>query len=116
MLKLKNGPVEGSYACKRAPSYLRAVVDARGTRDVLDLPNDEPRPDERVYIYRRIGEAGQVHLNMGRSGGTGFYALAEYEWIPGTDGEAVRRIEDWRAWCVIETNTQREEPVGGKPE
>lgn len=107
MIKLKGGPAAGSYAVTRAPLWLRGVVDSgTGKRDVLDQLDDEPSETETVSVYKRVGEAGHVHLNFGagKKGGrrTGFYALADYEWLPDADGETVRTTTEWRAWCAIE--------------
>ena len=98
MINLHGGPAEGSYAVKRAPLYLRAVVAHDGYTDVLDQLTDQPRLRERVSVYRRVGEAGTVHVRMsGR--GSGFYAMAEYEHMPEVDGEALRDNAAWREWC-----------------
>lgn len=100
MLTLNNGPARGSYAVKRAPIYLRAVVNINGKADVLDQLEDTPKPREKVYVYHLVTEVGRVHLNMGsrRGSGTGFYVLAGYEWVDDVDGEALRDMEAWRAW------------------
>lgn len=100
MLRLLDGPCEGTYACKRAPLYLRAVRHERtGDRDVLDLLDDVPLDSEAIHVYRRVGEAGAVHLNRGRHG-SGFYALGDYAHLPGVDGEAMRGAAAWREWCA----------------
>lgn len=99
MMTLCDGPAQGVYAVKRAPLYLRAVVDGEA-KDVLDQPDDAPRDGEAVYVYRRMGRAGRVHVNLGRRRGTGFYAIADYEYLPGVDGEALRDNERWQAWVT----------------
>lgn len=98
-LTLKGGPVEGHYMCQRAPYWLRAVVAADGKRDVLDQLEDEPAADETIYVYRRVGQAGHVHLNMADRRKSGFYALAEYEFREDVDGELLRDTNDWREWA-----------------
>ena len=85
MLKLKDGPVAGTYMCKRAPFWLRAVVDANGKKDVLDQLDDEPAATEKVYVYRCVSEVGHVHINAKR--GRGFYAMADYEYLADVDGD-----------------------------
>jgi len=47
MMKLLDGPAAGTYMCKRAPLYLRAVVNDKGGTDVLDMPSE-------VTIPRRL--------------------------------------------------------------
>ena len=108
MITLRDGPVAGKYMVKVAPQFLRAVITVGGNdKDVLDQPGDEPHSYERIHIYRRIGEAGFVHLNMGgrnnyatRDGyATGFYAHAEYEHMPNVDGERFRETVTWQRWA-----------------
>lgn len=110
MLTLRGGPVEGTYAAKRAPVYLRGVVDAEGERDVLDLLEDTPRAQEQVYVYRRVGEAGHVHLRMSGAArrASGFYALADYEYLPDVDGEQVRERDAWHAWVHAQPEEAQE--------
>lgn len=107
MLRLKDGPAKGTYIVKRAPKYLRAVVNEKGGTDVLDQLTDTPMENERVHIYQRIGEAHSVHVSMANRRHSGFYMSAEYVHIPDVDGETVRDTAEWRAWCAIEGNTRR---------
>lgn len=106
MMTLRDGPAKGAYMVKRAPLYLRGVTSPQGESDVLDMLDDEARADEKVSVYRRVTDVGQVHLNFG--GGkktgrrTGFYVLAEYEWLPDVDGEQVREVALWREWCELQ--------------
>lgn len=106
-MTLKGGPAAGTYMARRAPHWLRAVVSDGGAKDVLDQLDDTPTEGERVYVYERIGEAGHVHINTGRKKGTGFYALATYEYLSDVDGETLRETREWQAWCAIETNSAR---------
>lgn len=107
MISLLDGPAQGHYMARRAPLYLRAVVDeARpgltgGPKgDVLDQLDDTPTPTEKVYVYQRIGAVQQVHLNFGgRNPATGFYPNAQYTHLPNVDGEALRDNNVWRTWC-----------------
>ena len=100
MMQLIDGPAMGTYMVRRAPDYLRAVVDKRGRTDVLDLPADRPTDSEVVHVYRRIGEASQIHLSMANRRQSGFYVRAEYEWMPDVPGERLRENTAWRAWCA----------------
>ena len=101
-MTLLDGPAKGSYLVKRAPLFLRAVVNSAGKGDVLDQIDDTPAADETISVYRRVGEAGHVHLNMRDRRRTGFYALASYEWLADVDGETVRETREWHAWCSLE--------------
>jgi hypothetical protein len=101
MLTLKDGPVAGTYLVKRAPLFLRAVIDARtNEKDVLDQLEDTPKESEDVFVYERQGEAGVVHLLMSPRSKSGWYALAEYKLRDEIDGRLVRSNESWRAWVV----------------
>ena len=64
MMKLVDGPAKGTYMCKRAPLYLRAVVNDKGGTDALDMPSDTPTELEAIHVYRRIGGHSMVHLKM----------------------------------------------------
>lgn len=108
MLRLNGGPAEGTYMCQRAPRWLRAVVDADGRCDVLDQLTDKPMSTERVHVYQRVGDAHTVHLSMADRRKSGFYAAAEYEYVPEVDGETVRDTDEWHAFCAIEGNTSRQ--------
>lgn len=56
MVRLFDGPVEGTYRVKRAPLFLRAVVDdGTGRTDVLDQLDEAPRPTERESVYKMQG-------------------------------------------------------------
>lgn len=98
MMKLVDGPAKGTYMCKRAPLYLRAVVNDKGGTDALDMPSDTPTDLETIHVYRRIGGHSIVHLNMADRRMSGFYARADYEWMPDVDGEYVRETTTWQRW------------------
>lgn len=105
MLSLKDGPCQGTYMCKRAPVFLRAVKDEKGAIDCLDQVEDTPTESEKVYVYQRISEPATVHLNFGGGKG-GWYDLADYKFLPDVDGETLRKNETWQAWA---TRAQEEE-------
>lgn len=98
MMILVDGPAKGTYMCKRAPLYLRAVVNDKGGTDALDMPSDAPTDLEAIHVYRRIGGHSMVHLNMADRRMSGFYVRAEYEWLPDVDGEYVRETVTWQRW------------------
>lgn len=99
MITLQGGPAQGTYMVKGAPILLRATLDANDKGDVLDQLDDIALPTERVFVYERIGKASAVHINMGRKG-SGFYAVAQYKYLPDIDGEALRDNEAWRTWAL----------------
>jgi len=102
MITLEAGPAEGSYAVKRAPLFLRAVMDKNtGKKDVLDQLEDIPNSNEDIHVYYRIGEARVVHLNMGRNRDTGFYAWGRYRYLEEANGKELRTTAAWRRWCYL---------------
>jgi len=105
MLNLLDGPVKGIYYCKRAPVFLRAVIDANGDKDCLDQINDEPKPTEKVYIYKLQGEPGQIHLYGTKI--RGFYAMGDYEHLPDVDGEKLRDNHLWQEWAISQFGVAR---------
>lgn len=86
---------------QRAPIFLRLVVDATGTVDALDQPDDSPKPDEKIYTFVRVGDFGTVHVDRtveGRRVGE-WYKSAEYtchsEQPP---DEVMRDTGRWQEW------------------
>jgi hypothetical protein len=101
MITLFGGPAAGTYVVKRAPIYLRAVVDSvSGEKDVLNELEDEPSANETVSVYKREGEASTVHLLMSPRKLSGFYALAKYKHLTDVDGESLRETVVWQAWVA----------------
>jgi len=98
MLILNDGPCAGTYMCKRAPDYLRAVINGKGEKDVLDLPGDTPEPDEEIYIYRLVEGPGWIHLKRGGKKGSGYFATGSYKYIPGIDTGDLRDNIKWIEW------------------
>ncbi len=106
MIKLVDGPAEGAYAVKRAPLYLRAILNTNtGEKDVLDQLDDRPDDFEEMWVYKLEGEAGRVHLNFGSGRGgqrTGFYATGDYHHVPDAPTAELRDTEAWRRWCAAQ--------------
>ena len=56
---LGDGPARGAafltdaYASWPPPEEIRVVTGGRKGPELLDLPGDEPRPGERLHVYRR---------------------------------------------------------------
>jgi len=105
MTKFQDGPANGVVLLlRRSPLFLR-VVHAEGSEawDALDRTEDILKRNESVYVYKRIGQACRVHLNLGRKGGSGYYALVDYAWAePQPDEGTMRDTEAWRAWAPAE--------------
>jgi hypothetical protein len=91
MLRFDGGPAAGhALACRRAPIYLRVVVDETdGHVDALDLLDDTPGPSEQVHVYRRTRQGLPTFAcSRGRGGGCSEIADADY---------GHRQILLWRA-------------------
>lgn len=99
MLELIDGPCKDTFMVKAAPLYLRAVITARGKKDVLDQVHDEPEPTESIHVYKREGAASTIHIK-GTKGVTGFWAMAQYKHLPDVDGSTMRDSGNWRLWVV----------------
>jgi hypothetical protein len=86
---------------RRAPDYLRIVVDADGGVDALDQLVDTPQDGELVHVYRRRGGVDAAHLcyRGKQKHRSGYYAIAEYEYLADVDGEQLRDTDAWRAWA-----------------
>ena len=103
-VELVDGPAAGRYSARRAPWFLRAVVDrTNGTRDLLDQLDDRPVPGEAVHVYE--AEPGSLwdpdmirrvqHVIICPPPG----ARGVYRHRPDVDGETLRETSAWRAWC-----------------
>ena len=100
-MKLIDGPAAETFMVKRAPLFLRAVVDSqRGEKDVLDRLDDTPKATEKVFVYRLEGEAGWIHIYCSPRSKSGYYATGEYKFMPEVDGESVRTNEAWQTWVA----------------
>jgi hypothetical protein len=99
MLDLIDGPCKGTYMCKRAPIFLRAVKDKDGNTDVLDLREDTPRENETIYVYRLQGDPYVIHINLGGGRG-GWYAGGGYQHLPEVNGELLRDNVAWQKWAT----------------
>lgn len=118
MITFKDGPAAGkTLAVRSAPILLRAVRAPDGTWDALDQPNDQPRPDEFIAVYRRDGEVTTAHINRGRAG-SGWYALADYVLHDRQPDDATASDgAKWRAWAAsqIEAPTLLPAEPGSRP-
>lgn len=99
MTTFEDGPAKGqNLALKRSPMFLRVVTDCAGKWDALDQPDDSPRREEMVFVYRLSGEPGWCHINRGRRG-SGFYPIAIYHYVKPQPDQGVRELADWIKWC-----------------
>lgn len=104
MLDLVDGPAKGAYSVKRAPIFLRAVVDSvSGDTDVLNEVEDLPHLTEKVFVYKQTGEAPMTaHLLMSPRSKSGFYTFIKYKHIGSIDGETMRDNEAWKKYVAAQ--------------
>jgi hypothetical protein len=78
MTTFLDGPAKGQcLSLRRSPELLR-VVELNGKWDALDQPEDEPKPGEKVHIYRLVEHLGSAMLCR-RGGGGGLCQIAKYK-------------------------------------
>ena len=106
MTTFQDGPAKGrTLMLKRAPIFLRVVVDARGKWDALDQVDDEPAADEKLYAYQLAENPGHCHINAGRGRG-GFYPMARYCLISPQPAESeMRTTLAWIKWVEDHKHT-----------
>lgn len=103
--KFLDGPAAGvELSLGRTPVMLRVVQNRAGVWDALDQLNDEPKPQEKIYVYRVVPgtQSGMVHVQYSTGRGR------RGQWMQGADytalleqpaDEDVRTNDRWRAWC-----------------
>lgn len=107
-----DGPARGeTLMLARAPDFLRVVFSRARGWNGLDEPTDEPRADEDVYAYRRVGAAtrGMVDYvdRKGRRRGE-CVAVAKYLLVENQpDGVTLRSTVEWQAWCIAQKRAAR---------
>lgn len=114
MIKFLDGPAAGvTLLLHRAPLFLRAVRDAQGDWDALDQPDDTPKPEETVVVYRRKGDSFTVHMDRrvkGRRVGE-WYSGGEYELAKDQPPDEVLRDNGaWQKWTTVNFKPQGQTP------
>ena len=88
---------------RRAPLFLRVVMDAGGAIDALDQLTDEPRETEAIHVYRKVPGSVSRVIACTRGRGCREFVSADYrlhETQP-TDYQA-RDQTRWAEWCAGE--------------
>lgn len=109
MMTFLDGPAAGvanGLCLRRAPRFLRVVVDNQGKWDALDQIHDLPRSNETVYVYRLVSNDGTIHLNQrdknGRPNG-GMFVLATYRFVEEQPEAAIVRDNSlWQQWATAQ--------------
>lgn len=105
MVKIIDGPAAGArMLLKRAPKYLRIVIDQENKVDALDQKDDEPSANERVYAYIMIEGTYFSGFVCGSTIASGFFVSAEYSICKEQpDDSTLRNLSKWEKW-VEDTN------------
>lgn len=108
MITFADGPAKGAaLELRRAPLFLRVVQSADGI-DALDQLDDVARPEERIFVYVRTGQASRVHVCRSPRRLSGWFFSAEYRLHQTQPDDAILRDFDrWSSW-VLETAAELE--------
>lgn len=100
MISFLDGPAHGeSLNLRRAPVMLR-VVHGHGW-DALDMPDDEPRSNESVWVYVQVGTPMVGHIRASRKELRGAFASATYRLLPVQPSPFYLSNEQWGLWCEV---------------
>ena len=100
MIEFKGGPAhDATLSLRRIPILLRVVVDADSVVDALDQLYDQPRPGERVFVYKRVSHSS-YHLKSSCRSLTGWHWSAVYHFVDmPIEVATVRSTDAWRRWA-----------------
>ena len=105
MTRFEQGPAHGKFvSIKRLPMFLRVTIDAAGKVDALDQLDDEPRADEKLFVYRMIPGSESHCFVDGRDPKTGKRwgrqeSGARYRFVESQpDDETLRDKAKWGDW------------------
>lgn len=103
MIKFADGPAEGvTLMLRRAPFFLRVVQNPKDEWDALDQLDDAPLPSDRIVVYAKVKDGGNVHvLVRGKNRkACGWYAVADYAvWHLQPGDKTLRDKALWQSWC-----------------
>lgn len=116
MIRLADGPAgDVELSLRRAPRFLRIVIDPKGRIDALDMLDDVARPDETIHVYQ--GELDTLRAlpddifvcvsgpdGLRQAGG----AEGVYRHRADVDGETLRDTAAWREWASAEGDRERD--------
>lgn len=119
MIRFLDGPADGTeLSLRRAPRFLRVVVDAKGRIDALDLLDDVAGAGETVHVYQGdvdtlMALPDDIFVCTSGPGGLRQAGGAEgvYRHRGDVEGEPLRDTATWRSWVTEEVERQ-ESAVG----
>lgn len=99
MTMFTDGPARDSVlSLQRSPVFLRVVVAPDGEVDALDLLDDMPKTEEKVFAYRRQGALTLAFVDGSKFRGR--VSMANYRLVPEQPDERILRDQLlWREWC-----------------
>ena len=109
-MRFLDGPAQGTILdLRRAPLYLRVVINDAGVVDALDQTDDTPTATETIHVYPREGQAVTGFLDYrdrhgrrcGRPFATGDYRLHNVQ----PDDATARDTHAWREWASAQRRT-----------
>lgn len=103
-----DGPAAGKrLELRRAPYYLRVVINRAGEVDALDQLDDEPKPDEAIHVYYESTNLGSG-IACSRGKGCRPFNVNEYRLnAEQPTDEQARDFEKWEAWAGEQFEKQR---------
>lgn len=104
MTTFLDGPAGGvELGLRRAPIMLRVTRGRNGNWDALDQPDDEPRRNERIFVYHLVGQTTSVHICARGKGGKalrGTWTSGVYRHLTEhVADEHLRTTAAWAKWC-----------------
>lgn len=103
MTEFLDGPAAGvKLMLRRAPTCLRVVRAPKGWDALASVSSGTvAEPGEWIYVYRRVGQAGMMHINARPRGKSGTFAIAQYRHVPDAPQHpALRDNQAWRTWTL----------------
>lgn len=105
MSKFIDGPAAGvTLELRRAPVFLRVVIDPAGKVDALDQLDDTPAANEKIFVYRidpkTLFRAHVCRRSKGQR--SGWIESGDYRLHPSQPGDAVRETAAWQEWTTSE--------------
>lgn len=101
-----DGPAHGiTLTFPHAPVYIRAVLNAKGDWDVLNLPTDEPAEDETLHAYKMEGEPIRGFISKRGKGNDrgGPFTAAKYHYLPNQPTDDIMRDRaKWVEWVMAQ--------------
>lgn len=97
MITFSDGPAHGIILdLRRAPKFLRVVINAEGEVDALD----------QLHAYELVGKPSRYHVCRTPRRLSGWHIAAQYRHVPQQPSDATMRdTAEWQAWCLAQRET-----------